>query len=97
MTTSKFIKFARTQNSEAAKHDAYVFVHARSPYHNSIHAADVLMSTHLFLSTFKLVDRLSKSDLLAMLVAAIVHDYCHPCATARQNSATAEVPTAFLH
>ena len=40
---------------------------ARSPYHNSIHAADVLMSTNLFLTSFGLTDRLTKSELLAVL------------------------------
>ena len=54
--------------------------YGRNPYHNSIHAADVLMSTHLFLTTFGLIERLTPAELLAALLAAILHDFNHPCA-----------------
>ena len=54
---------------------------ARSPYHNSIHAADVLMSTNLFLTSFGLTDRLTKSELLAVLASAVIHDFDHPGTT----------------
>jgi hypothetical protein len=52
-----------------------------NPYHNSIHAADVLLGTYLFLNKFNCAGRLSKRDLLAGLVGAIVHDFNHPGTT----------------
>ena len=52
-----------------------------NPYHNSMHAADVLMSTHLFLTKYGLVTRLTHLELLAALLGAIVHDFNHPGTT----------------
>jgi hypothetical protein len=56
-----------------------LFSRARSPYHNPIHAADALMSVHHFLCEFNFIDRLSREELLSVLVATIVHDFRHPC------------------
>ncbi|KAL3911892.1 MAG: hypothetical protein SGPRY_008525, partial [Prymnesium sp.] len=50
-------------------------------YHNSIHGADVALSTHLFLTKFRLIERLSKTQLLAMLLGALMHDFNHPGST----------------
>ena len=47
-------------------------------YHNSVHGTDVLHTTHLLLSSYSLVGRLSKFQLLASLIAAIIHDFNHP-------------------
>ena len=52
-----------------------------NPYHNSIHSADVLLGTHLFLTKYNLTRRLSKANILAALVAAIIHDFNHPGTT----------------
>ena len=47
-------------------------------YHNSVHGADVMLSTHLFLTKFGVVGRLTKLQLLAALLGALVHDFNHP-------------------
>ena len=49
-----------------------------NPYHNNIHGADVLYTTHCFLETSKRMhDELSHKDVLAALVAAAAHDFRH--------------------
>ena len=51
-----------------------------NPYHNSMHAADVLHITHFILSKGGLIKKcnLTDEDQLAALFAAAVHDYDHP-------------------
>ena len=49
-----------------------------NPYHNPIHAADVITSLHLFLTQFGLTRRMAKNDILAALIGAMVHDFHHP-------------------
>jgi hypothetical protein len=49
-----------------------------NPYHNLIHAADVVQSTAFFLSQPILITQITKLDTLAALLAAAVHDYRHP-------------------
>ena len=51
-----------------------------NPYHNSMHAADVLHITHFILSKGGLVKKinLTDEDVLAALFAASIHDYDHP-------------------
>ena len=49
-----------------------------NPYHNSVHGADVLVATHLFLAKFDVLPHLAPIMLLAGLLAAIVHDFNHP-------------------
>ncbi|KAI9099265.1 Pde4d2 in complex with inhibitor Npv [Phlyctochytrium arcticum] len=49
------------------------------PYHNSIHASDVLQCTNHFLYSHESVCRLAGDiDLLSIYVAAIIHDHEHP-------------------
>eukprot|EP00002_Diphylleia_rotans_P002871 TRINITY_DN1186_c0_g1_i3.p1 TRINITY_DN1186_c0_g1~~TRINITY_DN1186_c0_g1_i3.p1 ORF type:complete len:884 (+),score=163.24 TRINITY_DN1186_c0_g1_i3:258-2909(+) len=48
------------------------------PYHNNIHAADVVLSLHHLFSVGKLSKCISELDLLAGILAAAVHDYGHP-------------------
>jgi len=55
--------------------------YGNNPYHNPIHAADALMSVHHFLCEFNFIDRLSREELLSVLVATIVHDFRHPGTT----------------
>jgi hypothetical protein len=50
----------------------------KNPYHNSIHAADVALSLHFLLHKTQLIDQLKPIELLAALVAAIIHDFKHP-------------------
>ncbi|KAG8348507.1 putative 3'5' cyclic nucleotide phosphodiesterase [Trypanosoma vivax] len=51
-----------------------------NPYHNSMHAADVVHITHYILSKGGLVERCKLSDIqvFAALFAAAIHDYGHP-------------------
>eukprot|EP00127_Corallochytrium_limacisporum_P005768 Clim_evm147s210 gene=Clim_evmTU147s210 len=51
---------------------------ASNPYHNSIHAADVVQTMFYFLRTLKLDQHFNDEDILASLLAAAVHDYGHP-------------------
>ena len=48
------------------------------PYHNSIHAADVLRSTYFFLCQGRVKNLLNDLDILASLIAAAIHDFDHP-------------------
>ena len=50
----------------------------KNPYHNSTHAADVVQTLNYFLSKGGLSQYLTELDILAALVAAIIHDYEHP-------------------
>lgn len=51
-----------------------------NPYHNSMHAADVLHITHFILSKGGLIAKcfLTDEDVFASLFAAAIHDYDHP-------------------
>jgi 3',5'-cyclic-nucleotide phosphodiesterase len=51
-----------------------------NPYHNSMHAADVLHITHFILSKGGLIKKchLTDEDVFAALFAATIHDYDHP-------------------
>ncbi|EKF31213.1 cAMP phosphodiesterase A, putative [Trypanosoma cruzi marinkellei] len=51
-----------------------------NPYHNSMHAADVVYITHYILSKGGMIERCQLSDLqvFAALFAAAIHDYNHP-------------------
>lgn len=49
-----------------------------NPYHNSMHAADVLQTFHFLCQSSKLKEFLSDVELLAALVAICVHDVAHP-------------------
>ncbi|EPY19529.1 3',5'-cyclic-nucleotide phosphodiesterase [Strigomonas culicis] len=51
-----------------------------NPYHNSMHAADVLHVTHYILSKGGLIERCQLSDkmILSALFSAAIHDFDHP-------------------
>lgn len=49
-----------------------------NPYHNSMHAADVLQVFHFIVLKGGLGDYLTDSDVFAGMIAAIIHDYDHP-------------------
>lgn len=51
---------------------------ADSPYHNSAHAADVVMTMEWFLSSKYMQRQVSTLDHLMVLVAAAIHDVAHP-------------------
>jgi len=50
------------------------------PYHNDLHAADVLQTCHLFSVMSNLKDEmdLTTLDLAAFFISAIIHDFKHP-------------------
>ena len=50
----------------------------KNPYHNSIHAADVMCSTVFLLESSSLIDSITSLELLANLVSALAHDLGHP-------------------
>lgn len=50
----------------------------RNPYHNATHAADVTQNVGVMLAADDLPCRLSELEVLAMLLAAAVHDVKHP-------------------
>jgi hypothetical protein len=52
----------------------------KNPYHNDIHAADVLQTCAKVCSAGKILDNLeiSKVEMASLLVAALVHDIGHP-------------------
>ncbi|EFJ53060.1 3'5'-cyclic nucleotide phosphodiesterase, partial [Volvox carteri f. nagariensis] len=53
-----------------------------NPYHNAVHAADVLQTLHVIIHTAQLhIHYLDPLGLLAAYYAAIVHDYGHPGVT----------------
>ncbi|CAN9500352.1 unnamed protein product [Ophioblennius macclurei] len=52
--------------------------HADVAYHNNIHAADVVQSTHVLLSTPALETVFTDLEILAALFASAIHDVDHP-------------------
>jgi calcium/calmodulin-dependent 3',5'-cyclic nucleotide phosphodiesterase len=50
----------------------------KNPYHNATHAADVTQNVGVMLAADDLPSKLSKLEVLAMLLAAAVHDVNHP-------------------
>jgi 3'5'-cyclic nucleotide phosphodiesterase len=53
----------------------------RNPYHNSTHAADVVQAVMFILLKDKLSSRFSPLEVLAMILAAVIHDVGHPGVT----------------
>jgi cAMP-specific phosphodiesterase 4 len=49
-----------------------------NPYHNAVHAADVVQTLAVFLKTPSLSQNISSLDVFSGLVAAAVHDVAHP-------------------
>ena len=49
-----------------------------STYHNSVHGADVMLHMHLLLDLHGLTKRLSKPQLFAAFLGALIHDFNHP-------------------
>lgn len=52
-----------------------------NPYHNAIHAIDVAHKLNYFILTGNLMKYISDLDIMASLIAAIIHDYQHPGVT----------------
>jgi len=65
-------------------------------YHNSMHGADVALGVHHFIANFGLTARLTKLELLAALVGALVHDFDHP-GTNNGHEVRAGTERALMH
>lgn len=48
------------------------------PYHNSLHAADVMHAMYYFIYVLGLSDVLTQEDCFAGLIASVIHDFEHP-------------------
>ena len=48
-----------------------------NPYHNNLHATDVLQTTHWLISQTGVKDWLTDIEIFALLFSAIIHDYDH--------------------
>ncbi|XP_033114021.1 calcium/calmodulin-dependent 3',5'-cyclic nucleotide phosphodiesterase 1A-like isoform X2 [Anneissia japonica] len=68
----------------------------RNPYHNHIHAADVLQTVHHIIVKMGLVHWLSDLEILAALLAALIHDYEHT-GTSNAFHANASTNAALLY
>ncbi|XP_076462948.1 3',5'-cyclic-AMP phosphodiesterase 4C-like isoform X1 [Babylonia areolata] len=55
--------------------------HRDTPYHNSIHAADVVQSTHVLMSATALENVFTSLETLAAIFACAMHDVDHPGVT----------------
>lgn len=49
-----------------------------NPYHNSMHAADVLQSAMVMLETDNIRDVLTDMELLCIIISCCIHDVGHP-------------------
>lgn len=49
-----------------------------NPYHNNTHAADVLQSVAVMLSTDQFYTNFEPIEILSMLISATIHDVEHP-------------------
>ncbi|KAM7538810.1 hypothetical protein Aperf_G00000049059 [Anoplocephala perfoliata] len=52
--------------------------HSSNPYHNHIHAADVIQTVHVLLQAETLANVFSDIEILSSLFAAAIHDTNHP-------------------
>jgi hypothetical protein len=52
-----------------------------NPYHNKIHAADVVQNTFFFLQSDSLAAQVTETEVCATLIAAALHDFAHPGTT----------------
>lgn len=50
----------------------------KNPYHNSMHAADVLFMTHYFAVKSGIIKKLSNEEIFSIIVASFIHDFKHP-------------------
>ena len=67
-----------------------------NPYHNSIHAADVVQGLHVMLSRDPLASNLTDFEIFVLLFAAAIHDVDHP-AVSNQYLMKTKAPNAILY
>lgn len=51
---------------------------AENPFHNAVHAADVVQAMHCLLVNLKSINSFTAAELLACMLAAMAHDVNHP-------------------
>jgi calcium/calmodulin-dependent 3',5'-cyclic nucleotide phosphodiesterase len=56
-----------------------------NPYHNNLHASDVLQTTHWFVTQTGIQNWLSGLEIFALLFSAIIHDYDHTGKGSKRN------------
>jgi len=49
-----------------------------NPYHNSMHAADVLFMTHYFMIKTGIINQLTPEEIFSVVLASFIHDFKHP-------------------
>lgn len=49
-----------------------------NPYHNAMHACDVMQITHSIIINGKMLEKISKLDAMAAILSSAVHDLDHP-------------------
>jgi cAMP-specific phosphodiesterase 4 len=69
VSRSRFARFI------TAIEDGY---NTQNPYHNRLHAADVVANCVFFINTPSLAGKLTALDVCACLIAAAIHDFGHP-------------------
>ena len=77
--------FYQTLNIDSVKFTSFIRAvqsgyHSENPYHNSIHAADVVQSYYYFLHSCQAIEIASLADfeIVICLISSAVHDYDHP-------------------
>ena len=54
--------------------DAYL----PNPYHNKLHGADVMTSSHYIIKKTGFLNQMNDLELFSLLIAGLVHDVAHP-------------------
>eukprot|EP00808_Paulinella_micropora_P026990 g82259.t1 len=73
-----FHEFNLSRNTMAKWISSVEQAYLDNPYHNKLHGADVLRIMYYWCTSKEMSQRLSKTELLAALLAASVHDVGHP-------------------
>ncbi|ORX58572.1 HD-domain/PDEase-like protein [Piromyces finnis] len=50
----------------------------KNPYHNSMHAADVLFMTHYLIVKSGIIKKLTPIEIFSVIIASFIHDFKHP-------------------
>lgn len=83
---AKLVAFFRAQEQ----------LYGNNPYHNAVHAADVLQTTHMYLMTNHVYQNFSDTELFSVLFAAGAHDLGH-LGTSNVFLQNISHPTAVLY
>ena len=70
--------------------------HETNPYHNNVHAADVMQTTHILLNSSSLKHAFQEVEVCTALFSAAVHDVDHPGESSLQKEKSSMVLTGPL-